>query len=332
MESAAILHIVCSSVKDRSFVTGAIISDNDNVMRAHLRHKTDKAKDKGKLPVWVYEPDFLADPGHRKKSVSKHFYTLASQPVKKSRVNNAIAKRMKKNWGYMIKQNKHKPIEEFVASSQAPLEHIFDNHQFCEPKWCLKLKAQQEGKPYNHPEQFLDKSTEDGAKMYEDLSKITLKYGAAAYLIQSKHNFSTQINKSLNQAQACLTPKNKSFHESKSFHHRHAIVIGTHNWGHCRYWTSVFDALSIPFSQTFVNHLENVDQKKKKWKEYHSKTEVKRKRGYHQEAIERKLLYENRTTEYASGIGLIGQQQQEPQRKRAKRTYWRCGSTTHLTT
>ena len=73
---------------------------------------------------------------------------------------------MKKNWGYMIRQNKDKSIEEFVTAAQAPLEHIFDNHQFCEPQWCFKLRAQQEGKPYNHPEKFLDKSTEEGAKMY----------------------------------------------------------------------------------------------------------------------------------------------------------------------
>ena len=70
------------------------------------------------------------------------------------------------NWGYMIKQNKSKPIDDFVASSQVPLEHIFDNHKYCEPKWCHKLKVTAEGKSYSHPEKFFDKSTEDRMKKY----------------------------------------------------------------------------------------------------------------------------------------------------------------------
>ena len=47
-----------------------------------------------------------------------------------------------------------------------------------------------------------------------------------------------------------------------------------------------------------------------------------------------KLLYENCTTEYASGIGIdiSNKQTEEPQNKRANKTKCRCGSTTHLKT
>ena len=83
-------------MKERNIFASAIISDDDNVMRAHLQHKKNKPKEKAKLSVWVYAPEFLADPGHQKKSVGKYFYTLASLPASKFRVNNTIAKRMKK--------------------------------------------------------------------------------------------------------------------------------------------------------------------------------------------------------------------------------------------
>ena len=45
-----------------------IVSDNDNVMRAHLRHKKELSKNKGRFPEWVYEPQCMADPGHSKNT------------------------------------------------------------------------------------------------------------------------------------------------------------------------------------------------------------------------------------------------------------------------
>ena len=51
-----------------------IVSDDDNVIRAHLYHlKADNKNDKGKLPECVYEPEFMVDPGHHKKSVAEYF-------------------------------------------------------------------------------------------------------------------------------------------------------------------------------------------------------------------------------------------------------------------
>ena len=43
-----------------------ILSDDDNVMRAHLYYpKRDDNKDKVKLPEWIYQPEFMVDQGHR---------------------------------------------------------------------------------------------------------------------------------------------------------------------------------------------------------------------------------------------------------------------------
>ena len=89
-------------------------------------------------------------------------------------------------------------------------------------------------------------------------------------------------------------------------------------------------------SQSFINHADTVNKRRKYWKGYHGKQEVKRRRAYKQDATEKKLLFENRTKEYESGIGLdIGHsktQSDKPPKKRQKRMQCKCGSTTHLTT
>ena len=67
--------------RDCKVVVGWIVSEDDFVMRAHLRHKRDpdNNQDKGKLPEWIHEPKFLANPGHRLKAIAKHFYALATK-------------------------------------------------------------------------------------------------------------------------------------------------------------------------------------------------------------------------------------------------------------
>ena len=67
--------------------------------------------------------------------------------------------------------------------------------------------------------------------------------------------------------------------------------------------------------------------------------DTKQRRAHKQGACELKLLYENYTTEYASGIGLdIGseevmesEKEKKPRAKRAKRTSCKCGTIDHLT-
>lgn len=53
MESSAILAL-CIDAPKKGYYIGAIVSDDDTNMRAHLKHKKTSLKsDKGKLPVSV---------------------------------------------------------------------------------------------------------------------------------------------------------------------------------------------------------------------------------------------------------------------------------------
>ena len=76
MEPTANLNMTINSISDRKFVIKTIVSDDGSILRAHLRHKINlnDLDDKDQLPTWIYEPEFLADPSHQVKSVSKHFY------------------------------------------------------------------------------------------------------------------------------------------------------------------------------------------------------------------------------------------------------------------
>jgi len=40
------------------------------------------------------------------------------------------------NFGYAVKQNRNKDPEIFSHSMKAALEHHFDYHKYCNPKWC----------------------------------------------------------------------------------------------------------------------------------------------------------------------------------------------------
>lgn len=335
MESIAILRMVSSCPKFRKFVSDWIISDDDSSMRAILQHfDPDDPKDKGLLPDHILEPQFKADPSHRIKVVAKYFYLLKNQAAAKSKMNAVTARRLKRSWGYMIRQNIDSPLDEFVTAAKAVLEHTFNNHEFC-GDWCQGKRAIKEGKVYDNPRGYLSKETEDGLKLYRQIGGITTKYGSEHYLDQSRHPFHTQSNEAIHQSQSTLTPKNKVFHSSRSFHYRNAITICTHNDGFNHFWFKVFSELCIPVSRLFVRFADKVSDKRERWKRWHSTTDVKRRRAYKQAAIEKEQLYEKHAKDYGSGIGLeIGsiRTKRPKKRQRTKRTKCKCGATTHLTT
>ena len=66
-------------------------------------------------------------------------------------MTNPIAKRLKKNWGYMIAENKNKEMSEFVSASKAPVHHFFNDHTYC-GSWCQAKQALAEKKTYIHPQ------------------------------------------------------------------------------------------------------------------------------------------------------------------------------------
>ena len=81
------------------------------------------------------EPEILADPTHLVKTITKYFYFLEESAVKKSH-----AERLKKYWGYFIKQQRYNNLDEMKNASKAPLNHLFNIHDFCNSTWCMAKK------------------------------------------------------------------------------------------------------------------------------------------------------------------------------------------------
>ena len=117
---------------------GHIIADDDSSMRSLLKHPTMHHR-KGALPEDLPEPEWLADPTHRTKVMAKPFFGLAALGKNESECTNVDAIRIKIWWGYMIKFYRDHPIEEVRRAAKSILEHLFDDHTYCDVKWCKPL-------------------------------------------------------------------------------------------------------------------------------------------------------------------------------------------------
>ena len=47
---------------------------------------------------------------------------------------------LKTDWGYMVEQNKHFPLDEFVETEKVVVEHVFNNRKYC-VDWCDAKEA-----------------------------------------------------------------------------------------------------------------------------------------------------------------------------------------------
>ena len=115
MEAYAILKMVEDALFNLFFIIYVIVSDDDSTMRYILKHPSIGVigqvlkSSKVKLDEEIPEPSFLVNPSHLMKVVAKHIVSI----VKKIRAQQcgctkADALRLKKYWGYIIKNNREK--------------------------------------------------------------------------------------------------------------------------------------------------------------------------------------------------------------------------------
>ena len=113
MEASAILKMVEDAFYNFFFIIDVIVSDNDSTMLAVLKHPYKGSRGqvlkslKGKLHTEIPEPSFLADPSHCVKVVAKHIFSIVNESRDlQCGCTKVDALRIKKDWGYMIKNNK----------------------------------------------------------------------------------------------------------------------------------------------------------------------------------------------------------------------------------
>ena len=242
------------------------------------------------------------------KTVAKHFFALAKLPKRESHVNKSHAMRLKKYWGYFLKQKRCSTLEEMRNASKAPLNHLFDDHQHCDISWCLAKQAKEKGWSYVSKDgPFLNKK--QNMETYLELKKICDQFSTDEKLKQSLHYGDTQANESFNNQLSYLAPKNINFSQSKSLSYRLALCISFHNEGYLKTWKHVYSLLGITISRKLAMNLKNRDLKKLRKKQYTSTANYKRKRKHKSNAKILASIMEEQRIEalnlgnYGPGIG-----------------------------
>ena len=168
-----------------------------------------KKEDNGRLPLCILEPEFLADPSHRKKSFGKHLYALVTLPKTRSLVDKTIAQKLQHAYALMLhdvtKLYWFMDRDKTLKMVKTPLKHCYDNHVFCSDKWCWSLQSKAIGKEYFPPILYLSKSI--NCDIYDQLKSVFDRFTVLEVIPKSVHLLNTQKNESFNNVAACLSQK-----------------------------------------------------------------------------------------------------------------------------
>ena len=70
----------------------------------------------------------VADPSHRRRTVTNWYFVLVNQPVNVCALNVDQAKKLSKNFGYFQNQIKEMLTEEAEVYKNVPMHHIVGDH------------------------------------------------------------------------------------------------------------------------------------------------------------------------------------------------------------
>ena len=286
MEADAALQLY-KSLYDNSQGTIAlqsIVADDDSSMRAKLRHKSRTHK-AGALPDNIPEPTWLADPSHRCKVVAKQIFKLAAQDRSTTECTNVDAFRIKKYYGYAVKMNRNKTLGELRQAVLNIVEHLFGDHNGCDPQWCKPRKIQLQNKdlpPGKDPIPCTSgfyRCKVKNQRLYRQINECMSKVLTDEFLCQCLHEFDTQKNEGMNTSVNKYARKGRTYCTSTSLSNRVMISLGVQNYGYEKFWLSVYDSLSVSISPALRKYLTKKDERKRGKNAYESKRENKIKRA-----------------------------------------------------
>ena len=82
------------------------------------------------------------------------------------------------------------------------------------------------------------------------------------------HPYDSQLNEALNVAVGKYARKGRTYCTTMSLSNRVMIAMGVHNAGYHKYWSRVFESLSLDMSPALKHHLEQKDNTKDKKRKY----------------------------------------------------------------
>jgi hypothetical protein len=302
MESAALVQLAHGLLDDDQVLFGTIIADDDSSIRAQMKWsnadwminnattepprvvmkggKTKIRSDRGQLRREYPEPKWLNDPSHRGKTLGGDLRNIEKQPKAISKgLNKVDCLKLHRNFGYMVKQLKSVPEDQWMGRAKAVLEHHFENHEWCDASWCpRKSKSSSElakertqcGKYYRCKER--DKEE------YDLLKSILDKYISLEKLREVAHGFSTQMNESMNNTIAWMAQKNKTLSGSVALSVRIHLAVGITLVGYEVYIAELLNRMGIELTKGTAGHLNQIWKAKQAWSEKQKQLSHKRKR------------------------------------------------------
>ena len=90
----------------------------------------------------------MADPSHRRRTVTNWYFALANQPVSVCALTIDQAKKLSKHFGYFQNQIKEMSSEEAKVYKDVLMRHIVGDHDGC-GDWCAEKKAKANNRKYN---------------------------------------------------------------------------------------------------------------------------------------------------------------------------------------
>ena len=188
-----------------------------------------------------------------------------------------------------------KDMKSVVLKAKAVLEHHFNNHKYCDVKWCYTLKARAKGLTVS-PKYHLSKQT--NAEIYTQLHICLQQFSTADVLKESMHQCTTQKNEAMNTSIAQLCPKFKHLSKSTALLTRIAVAVSCENMGYSSFYHTLLQRICNQFKLKQVERLE-----KKKVRECEHKTTpiIKSKRRFRHEAKSKKKIFFDRLTKKSKG-------------------------------
>ena len=128
----------------------------------------------------------------------------------------------------MIKTNRKLIISQIITASKAVVEHIFDNHEFSDKKWCKPLKQKQEGKEKELSQLYYRSKINDD-KPCQQIWNAYKPFTTRERLQDSLHLFDTLQNEAMNASISKYAPKTKTYGMTISLTNRVLISVGISN-------------------------------------------------------------------------------------------------------
>ena len=174
----------------------------------------------------------------------------------------------------MIKFNHMNEISEIVTASKSVVEHLFNEHMYCDEKWS-KPKKETNSKEKEEDSQSFYRCKQKDKKLYEQIWKAYAPFTTPKRLQESLHSFVTQGKEGMNASIEKYAPKKKTYGMTISLTNRVMACAGISNLGAVNYWNAIYSSLKLDMSHETTVFFPSQDQIRDYKKHYRSLTRVK---------------------------------------------------------